>query len=110
MPIHILILVCALQTQPSACTPETAIDVTQGPRVANELMCGKMGQAADEYDYERAAMYRDQIKAVERVMERQQMATTKPEDMDLFTITDDPNQVLEIVSAATHRHARRPRE
>jgi hypothetical protein len=45
MPIHILILVCALQTQPSACTPETAIDVTQGPRVANELMCGKMGQA-----------------------------------------------------------------
>jgi hypothetical protein len=45
MPIHIIILVCALQTQPSACTPETAIDVTQGPRVANELMCGKMGQA-----------------------------------------------------------------
>jgi hypothetical protein len=45
MPIHVLILVCALQTQPSACTPETAIDVTQGPRVANELMCGKMGQA-----------------------------------------------------------------
>jgi hypothetical protein len=45
MPIHILILVCALQTQPSACTPETAIDVTQGPRVANELMCGKLGQA-----------------------------------------------------------------
>jgi hypothetical protein len=34
-----------LQTQPSACTPETAIDVTQGPRVANELMCGKLGQA-----------------------------------------------------------------
>jgi hypothetical protein len=45
MPIHILILVCALQTQPSACTPDTAIDVTQGPHVANELMCGKMGQA-----------------------------------------------------------------
>lgn len=45
MPIHILILVCALQTQPSACTPETAIDVAQGPHVANELMCGKLGQA-----------------------------------------------------------------
>ncbi len=45
MPIHILILVCGLQTQPAACTPETAIDVTQGPRVANELMCGRMGQA-----------------------------------------------------------------
>jgi hypothetical protein len=45
MPIHIVILVCALRMQPSACTAETAIDVTQGPRVENELMCGKLGQA-----------------------------------------------------------------
>ena len=45
MPIHIVILVCALQMQPSACTADTAIDVTQGPRVENELMCGKLGQA-----------------------------------------------------------------
>jgi hypothetical protein len=45
MPIHIVILVCALQIQPSGCTTETAIDVTQGPRVESELMCGKMGQA-----------------------------------------------------------------
>jgi hypothetical protein len=45
MPIHIVILVCALQMQPSVCTTETAIDVTQGPRVENELMCGKLGQA-----------------------------------------------------------------
>jgi hypothetical protein len=45
MPIHIVVLVCALQMQPSACTTETAIDVTQGPRVESELMCGKLGQA-----------------------------------------------------------------
>jgi len=45
MPIHIVILVCALETQPSVCTADTAIDVTQGPRVENELMCGKLGQA-----------------------------------------------------------------
>jgi predicted Rossmann-fold nucleotide-binding protein len=32
-----------------------------------------------------------------------------PEDMDLFTVTDDLDQVLEIVSAASHRQARRPR-
>src|SRR6059058_2256322 len=32
-----------------------------------------------------------------------------PEDMDLFTVTDDPEQVLEIVSAVSHRQARRPR-
>ena len=45
MPIYIVILVCALQMQPSVCTADTAIDVTQGPRVENELMCGKLGQA-----------------------------------------------------------------
>jgi hypothetical protein len=45
MPVHIIILVCALQTQPAACTTETALDVTQGPRVESELLCGKMGQA-----------------------------------------------------------------
>ena len=45
MPIHMVILVCALQMQPALCTTETAIDVTQGPRLENELMCGKMGQA-----------------------------------------------------------------
>lgn len=45
MPIHVVILVCALRMQPSACTAETAIDVTQGPRVENEFMCGKLGQA-----------------------------------------------------------------
>src|SRR4051794_31533125 len=33
-----------------------------------------------------------------------------PEDMDLFTVTDDLDQVLEIVSAASHRQARRPRD
>jgi len=32
------------------------------------------------------------------------------EDMDLFTITDDPAEVLQIVSAASHRQARRPRD
>jgi hypothetical protein len=45
MPIRVLIPVCALRTQPSACTAETAIDVTQGPRAQNEVMCGKLGQA-----------------------------------------------------------------
>jgi hypothetical protein len=45
MPIHVVILVCALRMQPSVCTADTAIDVTQGPRVENELMCGKLGEA-----------------------------------------------------------------
>jgi excinuclease ABC subunit C len=45
---------------------------------------GRMAESADAFDYERAATLRDQIAAVRRVMERQQMATTKPEDMDVF--------------------------
>jgi excinuclease ABC subunit C len=53
--------------------------------VVSELR-DKMTVAADEFDYERAAIYRDQIKAVERVMERQQMALTTPADMDVFGI------------------------
>lgn len=46
----------------------------------------KMDEAAERFDYERAAMHRDQIEAVKRVTERQQMATTKPVDMDVFGI------------------------
>src|SRR6185437_13563547 len=45
---------------------------------------GRMAESAEAFDYERAATLRDQIAAVSRVMERQQMATTKPEDMDVF--------------------------
>jgi hypothetical protein len=45
MPIHLVILVGALQMQPSLCTTQTAIDVTRGPHVQNELMRGKLGQA-----------------------------------------------------------------
>ena len=31
-----------------------------------------------------------------------------PEDMDLFRVTDDPAEVLQIVQEASHRQARRP--
>jgi hypothetical protein len=43
--MKIVILICALQVAPSDCTRDTAIDVTHGPRVANEIECGKIGQA-----------------------------------------------------------------
>jgi uncharacterized protein (TIGR00730 family) len=35
-------------------------------------------------------------------------AYISPEDMDLFTVTDDLDEVLAIVQAASHRQARRP--
>src|SRR5581483_11521760 len=49
-----------------------------------EDLRGKMHDAAERYDFEQAAQYRDQIEAVERISERQQMATTTPVDMDVF--------------------------
>jgi excinuclease ABC subunit C len=46
-------------------------------------LTAKMHEAAERFDYERAALYRDQIEAIRRVSERQQMATTRPADMDV---------------------------
>jgi len=40
----ILILVCSMSLDHAACQPDTAIDVVQGPKVQNELMCGLFGQ------------------------------------------------------------------
>ena len=54
-------------------------------------LSAKMQAAAETYDYERAALFRDRIQAVQRVAERQMMATTRPADMDVFGLarTDD---------------------
>jgi len=54
-------------------TDEVVTDLTQ-----------RMGEAAERFDYEAAARIRDQVEAVKRVTERQQMATTRPADMDVF--------------------------
>lgn len=40
----ILILVCSVALDHSACQPETAVDVVHGPKVASEIECGKVGQ------------------------------------------------------------------
>ena len=44
MTFTILILVCSMNIDHSACQPDTALDVVQGPKVANELMCGLEAQ------------------------------------------------------------------
>ena len=44
MIFSILILVCAASLDHAACQPDTAVDVVQGPKVANEMMCGLIGQ------------------------------------------------------------------
>ena len=57
-----------------------------------ENLTDKMTDAAERFDYEQAAMYRDQIEAIGKVTERQQMATTKPVDMDVFGLARDEDE------------------
>ncbi|MCH7811085.1 MAG: excinuclease ABC subunit UvrC [Chloroflexi bacterium] len=58
----------------------------------------QMQEASQNMAYERAANLRDQVRAIERVTERQTVASTKPADEDIFglarTETDAAVQVL----------------
>jgi len=76
------------------CTPEEyreVIDQTvlflegRSSEVKQHLKA-EMERASDELEFERAARIRDQLKAVERVTERQQMATTRTLDADVFAL------------------------
>jgi excinuclease ABC subunit C len=49
-----------------------------------------MHAASDDLEFERAARLRDQLAALEKVVERQQMVAAKEEDFDVFGIADDP--------------------
>ncbi|TAK67142.1 MAG: excinuclease ABC subunit UvrC [Dehalococcoidia bacterium] len=49
-------------------------------RVLNE----QMDDASERMDYERAARLRDQLRAIERVTERQEVASTRPSEADVF--------------------------
>jgi len=48
---------------------------------------GEMKQASEAMDYERAARVRDQLTAIERVTERQTVASTKRADEDVFGLS-----------------------
>jgi len=52
----------------------------------------KMAEAAEGWEFERAAALRDQIHAVERVTERQAMATADFIDTDVFGLARQDNQ------------------
>jgi excinuclease ABC subunit C len=52
----------------------------------------QMTEAAEGMEYERAAMYRDQIRSLERTIERQLVGTTKKEDLDIYGLHRDGDQ------------------
>lgn len=49
----------------------------------------QMDEAAERLEFERAAQLRDQLRAIERTVERQHVATTRNEDADIFGLARD---------------------
>ncbi|MCZ2110228.1 MAG: excinuclease ABC subunit UvrC [Dehalococcoidia bacterium] len=52
----------------------------------------QMEDAAERMEFERAAMIRDQVRAIERTIEKQMVHTTKKEDLDAFGIARNGDQ------------------
>ncbi|MBE0610798.1 MAG: excinuclease ABC subunit UvrC, partial [Dehalococcoidia bacterium] len=52
----------------------------------------QMAGAAERMEYERAAQVRDQLKAIERTVERQMVSTTRKEDVDIFGMAREGDQ------------------
>ena len=51
-----------------------------------DALKAKMAAAAAEMNYERAALYRDRIRAVEAVMQKQKAISTTPSDQDIIAV------------------------
>ena len=49
----------------------------------------QMSQAADGLEFERAARLRDRLASVRKAIERQQMVTERPEDLDVIGLAED---------------------
>jgi excinuclease ABC subunit C len=64
----------------------------------------EMRRAASELEFERAARLRDRLNSVRLAVERQQMVTDTPEDLDAVALSDD-----ELVSAVQVLHVRKGR-
>ena len=52
----------------------------------------RMMEAAERLQFERAAMYRDQIRAAERIVERQKVVSGRQEDEDVIAFAQDKGQ------------------
>ena len=52
----------------------------------------QMEAAAERMEYERAAQVRDQLRSIERTVERQMVSTTRKEDVDIFGMAREGDQ------------------
>ena len=95
-----------------------AVEPDEYQRLVSELMAfldgdtkpvvdrleSEMRQAAGELEFERAARLRDRLATVRLAIERQQMVTDTPEDLDVLAIAED-----DLVAAVQVLHVRRGR-
>ncbi|HIU33180.1 MAG TPA: excinuclease ABC subunit UvrC [Candidatus Pullichristensenella excrementigallinarum] len=64
----------------------------------------RMMQASRELNYERAAVYRDRIQAVEAVMQKQKAISTSPNDQDAIAVVPEgPDAVVEMLFVRSGR-------
>ena len=66
----------------------------------------KMRQAAEAWQFERAALYRDQIRAAEQIVERQKVVSGRDEDEDVIAFAYDSRQDEACVQVFLIRHGR----
>jgi excinuclease ABC subunit C len=59
----------------------------------------EMARAADALEYERAARVRDRLAAVERALERQEVASQRREDFDVIAIEEDDLEAAMVLLA-----------
>ncbi|MGI8926602.1 MAG: excinuclease ABC subunit UvrC [Tepidiformaceae bacterium] len=55
-------------------------------------LTAQMQAAAERMEFERAAMMRDQLRAVQRTVERQMVSTTRDEDLDIYGLARNGDQ------------------
>jgi excinuclease ABC subunit C len=66
----------------------------------------KMERAAEAWQFERAALYRDQRRAAEQIVERQKVVSGRDEDADVIAFAQDARQEEACVQVFLIRHGR----
>lgn len=66
----------------------------------------QMETAAENLNFEQAALYRDRIKAAERIVQQQQMIGTSPDDEDCIAVAQDPRTEDTVVQVMFVRQGR----
>ncbi|MCL2857016.1 MAG: excinuclease ABC subunit UvrC [Oscillospiraceae bacterium] len=66
--------------------------ITQGASGSIELLTERMEAASENLDFERAAFYRDRIKAIKKLAEHQNVVFAKAEDQDVLGIIQNEKE------------------